>query len=433
MAIEFAPALEEFLNGRVGRRLTVLSGPNNSGKSLVLKHLKRNLGLSAYMMGAVRFYHVYHFQSGLRDPAQVQQFETQFLQQFAQPTFNHEANFLDLQAVVTGLTDVQRGKLFELCGELLGNKFTLKKVEEDNELSIRYIDMDGQNLSVGSTGARLLITMLGICMDGRFTSLLIDEPELGLSPRVQQALARVFEEPDLRREHFPHLEHVYLATHSHLFLARAEIQDNFVVAKEGDRITLSQVRSPSEFHKLQFNLLGNSLESLFLPAAIVIVEGKTDRRYLERVLQLKLPTKRLTAVGAEGNVKRKVNELRSLLGGSLDTSPFRDRLFVVLDSVHQAGLVEDLVSMGVPPGNVIEWSRNGIEFLYPSELMARTFACGPERVDELEIADDVVRLNGVSRTKAALCEEIVGQLDSDVALPEELEMRLIEPLRQAID
>ncbi len=49
---------------------------------------------------------------------------------------------------------------------------------------MRYVDMDGQNLSVGSTGTRLLMTILGLCMDPAFESILIDEPELGLGPKI---------------------------------------------------------------------------------------------------------------------------------------------------------------------------------------------------------------------------------------------------------
>lgn len=44
--------------------------------------------------------------------------------------------------------------------------------------------MDGENLRYGSSGTRLLLTLLGILLDERFTTVLIDEPELGLSVRI---------------------------------------------------------------------------------------------------------------------------------------------------------------------------------------------------------------------------------------------------------
>jgi hypothetical protein len=58
--------------------VTVLSGGNNSGKSLVLKWLKHTMGKTAYMVGTTRFYHVYHFNAILRDPSELDQFESQF-------------------------------------------------------------------------------------------------------------------------------------------------------------------------------------------------------------------------------------------------------------------------------------------------------------------------------------------------------------------
>ena len=84
-------------------------------------------------------------------------------------------------------------------------------------------------------------------MDERFTSILIDEPELGLSPKVQTALSTFFQDQEERKKYFPHLERVYLATHSHLFLARSDIMSNYVVTKTGKRVTLARVQDIGEF------------------------------------------------------------------------------------------------------------------------------------------------------------------------------------------
>ena len=42
--LQFEPSLEEFAKERAGSHLTVLSGGNNGGKSLVLKSLKHTMG-----------------------------------------------------------------------------------------------------------------------------------------------------------------------------------------------------------------------------------------------------------------------------------------------------------------------------------------------------------------------------------------------------
>jgi predicted ATP-dependent endonuclease of OLD family len=308
--IEFVPSLQLFGQTRGQHPLTVLAGPNNSGKSLTLRFLKSTLGKTAYFVGSNRFYHVHHFSTGIREANELDQLENNFTSHFNDESHNYEQNVFDLSRIIIGLNDTRRIKLFKLCGELIGNEFSLRKVDEQNDLSPRYIDMDGQNLSVGSTGTRLLITILGLCMDERFTSILIDEPELGLSPRVQTVLAAFLQDQDERKRYFPHLDRVYLATHSHLFLAHSDITSNYIVSKEGKHVSLSRVQDISDFHRLQFNLLGNAFESMFFPSAIVVVEGKTDHAYIDRVTQLHLRGRRVTVIQGSGDVKKKIHGLR---------------------------------------------------------------------------------------------------------------------------
>ncbi len=429
--IEFNPSLQLFGQVRSQNPLTVLAGPNNAGKSLTLRWLKSTLGKTAYFVGTNRFYHVYHFSSGIRDANELDQLENSFRSTFNDESHNYEQNVFDLSRIIIGLSDNRRTKLFRLCGELLGNEFTLKKVDEDNDLSPRYIDMDGQNLSVGSTGTRLLMTMLGICMDERFTTILIDEPELGLSPKVQTALSAFLQDENERKKYFPHLERVYLATHSHLFLARSDITSNYIVTKEGKRIDLTRVQEISDFHRLQFNLLGNALESMFFPSAIVVVEGKTDHAYIDRAAQLHLPGRRVTVIPGSGDVKRKIHGLREAFG-DLEKSPFRTRLFVVLDKTHQPNLVAELEKLGVLASNIVVWPKNGIEYYYPPDLLTAIFSCTAEQLNNLTVTGDVISLNGINKSKSDLSTEVLKQMDGSTGLPEELKMRFLLPLETAI-
>lgn len=429
--IEFTPALQLFAQVRASAPLTVLSGGNNSGKSLTLKWLKSTLGRTAYMIGTNRFYHVYHFSTGLRDPNELDSFESNFQSQFSQDDYNYEQNIFDLSGIIIGLSDKRRADLFALCGDLIGNTFSMKKVDEENDLSPRYIDMDGQNLAVGSTGTRLLLTILGICMDDRFNTVLIDEPELGLSPRVQQALAAFFDNSVERTRVFPHLKRIYIATHSHLLLSRTDITSNYITVKEGNRITLQRIQTISDFHKLQFNLLGNSLESMYFPSAIVIVEGKTDHAYVDRLVQLQHPGRRVIVTHSGGDVKKKVHSLRETLG-DLERSPFRSRLFVVLDSVHQPGLRAELVKQGVLEPHIVIWEKNGIEYLYPPSLLCKVFSCHESALINLGITDDRIAVNGITRTKNELADEVIKLLDPETPLPAELSSKLMVPLAEAI-
>jgi predicted ATPase len=429
--LEFVPALQLFSQSRSGSPITVLSGANNSGKSLTLRSLKATLGRTAYFVGTNRFYHVYHFSSALRAQNELDQFESTFQSHFNDESHNHEQNVFDLARIITGLSDRRRNDLFRLCGDLIGNEFAMKKVEEDNDLSPRYIDMDGQNLSVSSTGTRLIMTILGLCMDERFASVLIDEPELGLSPKVQTALSAFFQDADERKKYFPHLQRIYLATHSHLFLARSDITSNYIVSKEEKRIFLNRIADISDFHRLQFNLLGNAFESMFFPSAILVVEGKTDHAYIDRVIQMRFRGRRVTVIPGSGDVKRKVYGLREAFG-EFDKSPLRSRLFIVLDKIHQPGLEDELVKMGILRPNIVVWMKNGIEYYYPPEILAGIFACSVDRLDELVIVGDLVSLNGITRTKNEVVTEVLKQIDIGTRFPAEFEENVLRRVENSI-
>lgn len=427
----FEPNIPQFFASRAGKPLTSIAGANNTGKSLVLKYLKQQMGRTAYLIGPNRFYHVYHFSSSISDPNELDQFESQFAQTFRQDQHNHEQNFFDLNRIIIGLKNKRREALFSLCGDLLGCKLTMRRVDEENDLSVSYIDMDGQNISLGSTGTRLLLTILGICMDDRFSTILIDEPELGLSPKVQQSLVTFLTDPSEREKIFPHLASVFVATHSHLFLNRADIESNFIVSKNVETVKLSQVKTISDFHRLQFNLLGNSLETMFFPSAIIVTEGKTDAEYIERIVGVRFPDKRISVNSSGGDPKRRIQGLKDAFG-DLSRSPLRSRIFVVLDSVHQQGLSRELVDMGVVAENIVIWDRNGIEYVYPEALLSAVFGCAKERLVELSIAHDVVSLNGVERKKNDLKNEILSRLTISTELPLEVETKLIGPVYAAI-
>lgn len=430
--IVFIPAIPDIIQQTSNSFFTCLTGSNNTGKSLVLKWLKLSLSKEAYLIGTNRFYHVHLFSSGIRDEREIDQFEQQFESQFYNEEYNHEQNFLDLNRVIINLSDERRKILFELCGKLIGAKFQLKKIDENNEMSPRYIDMDGQSLSVSSTGTRLLMTILGICMDDRFGIILIDEPELGLSPRVQRELANFFTNKKEREQIFPHLKQVIVATHSQHFLNGGEMSANYVVSKKENTISIDQIKNLSHFHRVQFNLLGNSLEALSFPSAILIVEGKTDLLYIQRLIQLKFPNHRITIV-SDSDVKRKVNDLKTTLGGDLAKSPYHDRLFVVVDSVHQVGLDnQSLIKLGMNPSNLIVWNKNGIEYLYPPSILAAIFSCSPQELEKINVADDRITLNEITKTKNELALEVVGRMQHDTPLPAEITDKLLQRVAKAI-
>lgn len=178
-------------------------------------------------------------------------------------------------------------------------------------------------------------------------------------------------------------------------------------------------------------MLGNSLEDLFLPAAIVICEGKTDQPFIERVLQLWHPGRRILVIESQGDVKRAFQNLANSLG-DIRKSPFRDRTFVVLDSIHNRGTCEALESAGAKPENIVVWDKNGIEYVYPPGLLCEAYGCGNEAIGGMITEEDNVTIGAYSIRKVNLAQQVVGSMHADTVQSDELVNKLIVPITNAI-
>lgn len=407
------------------------TGDNNSGKSLALFTLRSTLGEEAYLCGTNRF----GFLSDLKHDPSLQTDMRSLHSSFQNETHNDQTNFeqnwLQLSSLLVSYKDKQRAEVFDLCGELIGAKFSLQRRDPDNEISARYVDMDGQPLSAGSTGTRLLMTLIAVLKNSFFSHVLIDEPELGLSPRLQANLAHLIMDPKRRALNFPHLTSITVSTHSHLFLDKSNVNNNFSVRKAGKTVTFKRMSSMSELNRVQFNMLGNSLEDLFLPSAIIICEGKTDKPFFDRLIQLRFPNKKILVLESQGDVKRVFRSLTTNLG-DFHKSPFRDRTFIILDSVHSRGTKEELSKLGAPDDRIVVWDKNGIEYIYPPSLVANVFGCGEGDLNLLSITSDNVTVGEETRRKVALAEEVITRMRSDTEHNSELTIKLLRPLAEAI-
>jgi hypothetical protein len=135
--VDFGPTIEELRNAREGKPTTVLSGPNNCGKTLLLKQLFLNFGQGSYLIGCNRFSHIDVLNTRKIEDFEHRRYYDNFSQQFYTTQQNTEQNELQLEQVLTGLKNNQREKLFALCTELLGNRFSLQRTEGDND----FIDL----------------------------------------------------------------------------------------------------------------------------------------------------------------------------------------------------------------------------------------------------------------------------------------------------
>ena len=425
----FTDNSEKFINKIIDSGYSVLIGKNNCGKSFLLKNITRKIGPKSSYIGPARYqnFHVLGNYTPNRD--KTGQRWRQFNQQFDNQNQNVDNSPISLQQAIAGLNDSKREILTEIIELLLNTKIEIKHTVEDNSMSQKYISCNGHNISYTSSGFRLIATLLTCLLDTDYNVLLIDEPELGISPEAQGILADFLFNREHRKKYFSHIKTIIFATHSSIFLDRICLSNNYTLEKDGDIIDVKAINSQIEFNRIHFFLLGNRLESLYMPSLIIIVEGKCDYKYIERVLYSKYPENHFSIIQANGDSRiSDIFNIAKSIFGEFQKSPYQNRIFAILDSIHGTGLPDKLKKMGIPSNNIVVWSKNGIEYYYPSSILVSIF--GSE--EDIQIKDDIIKLNGISYTKNELVEKIIPLIDKDTAFNNEFQSEFLDKINAII-
>lgn len=403
----------------------VLVGRNNCGKSFLLKTLTQQWGMKASYLGPARYQNFNLLGNYTPNRNRLNDRWHQFVSHFVQQQQNIDNSPINLQQAVAELSDSQRTKLVEIIDLLLGTKLEILHTVDGNSMSQQYISCGGHNLSFTSSGFRLIATLLTSLLDTDYDTFLIDEPELGISPEAQGVLADFLFDREHRQKYFSHIRTLVFATHSTVFLDRKNVGNNYTVSKSGDFISIDRIASQVELNKIHFFLLGNRFETLFMPSAIVLVEGKSDFKFIERSVALRFPNAQVSIIAANGDsrIKDLLNTTRNIFG-DLQRSPYRDRIFVVLDSVHTSGLSDQLLRMGIEPQTLITWSRNGIEHFYPPSILDSIFG----QTGAIDLQGDSIRRNGLTYSKNELADKVCALMVPATQHHEEFETLFLTPL-----
>ena len=421
--LAFYPSIAEIIPSDTRGGLVVFTGGNNSGKSAYLK--KAIEDPRTLYIGVNRFYSFHHLTFYSKNDNEINEWYNHHRHQSDQVEFqNYEQSFFNCSTAISRLSDSRRNVLFKTFEELFGTKVEVASEDSNNAFSNKYISVGGDSLSVTSSGTRLFLGILAALMDDRFTAVAIDEPELGLSPALQRRLAEIVVRGDRKTELFPHNPNIILSTHSHVFLDRDTPGNNYVVSKEGNLISAKQCIEFHEIHDIQFRLLGNDLSQLFLPDAVAFVEGETDRLYLEAIIRLHFSKLRVIVQACGGDIAKRISYWSDSIG-DLQLSPYRSRTFVIFDSVKQPGIERACARAGLPTGSMIVWAGNGIEYVYPDEVLQQIFRDPALKAANLKIDGDQVSHNGIIYKKMELCRLICERLRAETVLPDELTQKLL--------
>ncbi len=255
----------------------------------------------------------------------------------------------------------------------------IRKGRFASELEVRVNNVSPIEQGAGAKAALPIIIQL---FNPNVTLLAIDEPELGLEPRMQKEVFKAIKDATQGINGFP-LKRVLLATHSHLFLERTNVQHNFSITKEKGEVRIHQLKEVEELHTATYKLLGSSPCDLFFPSNIIIVEGRSDRIFLNAIYQLGKNKGRFESehlafhfLGGYDKLKEGAEAITQMLKTQNYIPVYRDKVCGLFDRPHQNGKLIQVVRGLFKDDDAkrfIELDKPAIEFYYPLTCVNKAF------------------------------------------------------------
>lgn len=264
--------------------LNILTGPNNSGKSALLQYLNIHSEIrnSCDYISPRRFDISNEVSIALNTDRQLEDL------------WNQRKQYNDTIAELTAPDAIQelislpnnaRQRIIEWHNRYFG-ELKVERSNPDNDYAPLRITIDGRLATQQGSGSRAVLSILCTLLHPSREVILIDEPEIGIEPQVQRRLATLITKISCGADQLPK-KRVFIATHSHLFLDRGTLQNNYVVSKRADGYAaIRQIQTPEDLHGLIYHLLCNSPDDLFFPDNILVVEGPSDQIFLRRLLEM---------------------------------------------------------------------------------------------------------------------------------------------------
>ena len=428
----FTPEALSLIEAIKTSEYSVLVGRNDCGKSYLLKTINEKIGSTAMYLAPARHYNFNALNYYSENINKTSQRHQNFLQQWRQQFQNYDNSQVDLSTAISELSDPQRNKLFDIVEILLHTRLEIALAIPNNEMSQKYISCNGYNISYTSSGFRLITTLVTCMLDTDYDTYLIDEPELGISPEAQGVLADFLFSREHRKKYFSHIKCLIFATHSTIFLDRLNISNNYAIEKHEDFINIKKITTINEFNNIHFFLLGNRLETLFLPSCIILTEGYCDQRYISRIVELKFPGFQFSVINATSDSRiKEVLYITGNIFGDLQKSPYRTRIIVVLDEIHEKSIGPALENIGLSKENIIVWKNNGIEYYYPVDILKSIYN---EPYELSIVGDDVSNSkNEITYKKSVLCDKVIQKMNNATVYPDEVKNILIQRIESIIN
>jgi hypothetical protein len=327
----------------------------------------------------------------------------------------------------------------EIRGKILGwmndhfESWNFEEIKKGRFTAGLELKVNNGNPLEQGTGAKAVLPVIIQLFNPHVTLLAIDEPELGLEPRMQKVLFQAIKEACQGTNGFP-LKRVLLATHSHLFLDRRDVQNNFSIQKVEGVVNITQLKESEELHTATYKLLGSNPSDLFFPSNVIIVEGRSDRIFLNGIYQLGkrhglFTFENLAFHFLDGYDKLKIGSeaIAQMLKTQSYVPVYKDRICGLFDRPHRKGkLIEEVRDLFKDSKNerIIVLDKPAIEFYYPIAAVNKAFNAyltseEYERVvqDYLnEVQENTQHIGdflGVTLSKVMLAEKIIQYLNTN--------------------
>lgn len=434
--------LEEYRGLQVGLKipngdLNIFVGINNAGKSRILECLNRKFGDKIDYISPdrlrVKSKPSFAFSQNIYD----------VIAQQAGSRKNHpevgEIPGPDPIDEFVGLNDKDK-KILQDWHNKYFEEMTSERTNKENSWEIPSIRIGGRTPGEQGSGSRAVFSLLVKLFDPKRPMLAIDEPEMSVEPPTQKKLFELIKMISRGENGLPKKQ-IFLATHSHLFLDRDKIENNFVVKKNNDEIKIEQITDKEKMYDTVFRLLGNNPTDLFFPSNIIVVEGPSDKIFLKKILSLiedSSCSKNIVFHPAKGESQAPgaVITIDQMITTSDYLPVYKEKLCVLFDAQNGLKFINRVrLSLGDLTGErVRQLQRGSIELYFPKEIIKEicNFEDEEKKLD-IEIKNFAENkqstIGKLKLTKIELAQRVADRISSI----DQIDLEIVQFLRIALD
>lgn len=357
--------------------LNIFVGVNNAGKSRILEYLNRKFKDQIDYVSPDRL------RVKPKSTLPFSQNVSDYITQMVSGRKNHpdtgEIPGPDPIDEIVALKTKDRGTLKNWHNKYF-EEMAWSRTDKENDWEVPTISIGGRTPGEQGSGSRAVFSLLVKLFDPKRPILAVDEPEISVEPPTQKKLLQLFKMVSQGADGLPKKQ-IFLATHSHLFLDRENIINNYIVNRIGDETKIMQVETEDVLKDVVLRLLGNSPSDLFFPSNIVIVEGPSDKIFLRKVLSLMEDSFKSRNVvfhpaKGESEVPKATIAINQLITTANYLPVYKDSICVLFDLQNGTKFLKEVrIALNDQEGKrVRQLTKDHIELYYPKEIMKRV--CG---------------------------------------------------------